>query len=254
MKSFEILFEPSRLETFFESHWTQQHALFHSYENVDNVISLNAIEYLISSSSNPDDNLIVSPGLPVRPFHERVLHLASALRAYEAGASILLTKLERRWPWAIDLCRSTFEAFERTGVSIKREVNANLYLTPPNSAAFPTHYDDHDVFIIQLQGRKHWTIYGGHERFPIARQSDSVDVDSLPPRVAQLSLSPGDILYIPRGAYHDAHTETDLSIHITLGIFALTWLDVACTFLADQQEFRKTVSSRRGVDRMTAGV
>lgn len=38
-------------------------------------------------------------------------------------------------------------------------VGANLYLTPPDSQGFAPHYDDIEAFVLQLEGRKHWTLY-----------------------------------------------------------------------------------------------
>uniref|UniRef100_A0A7S2R987 Bifunctional lysine-specific demethylase and histidyl-hydroxylase n=1 Tax=Mucochytrium quahogii TaxID=96639 RepID=A0A7S2R987_9STRA len=36
---------------------------------------------------------------------------------------------------------------------------ANAYLTPRGSQGFAPHYDDIDALIIQLEGKKHWTVY-----------------------------------------------------------------------------------------------
>jgi len=38
-------------------------------------------------------------------------------------------------------------------------VGANVYITPPNSQGFAPHYDDVDVFILQVEGRKLWKLY-----------------------------------------------------------------------------------------------
>ena len=38
-------------------------------------------------------------------------------------------------------------------------VYANCYVTPENSQTAPAHADDRDVFVLQLEGEKHWTLY-----------------------------------------------------------------------------------------------
>ncbi|XP_028322673.1 ribosomal oxygenase 2 isoform X5 [Gouania willdenowi] len=38
-------------------------------------------------------------------------------------------------------------------------VGSNIYITPEDSQALPAHYDDVEVFILQLEGEKHWRLY-----------------------------------------------------------------------------------------------
>jgi lysine-specific demethylase/histidyl-hydroxylase NO66 len=38
-------------------------------------------------------------------------------------------------------------------------VGANVYLTPPGTQGFAPHYDDVEVFILQLEGKKRWRLY-----------------------------------------------------------------------------------------------
>lgn len=39
-------------------------------------------------------------------------------------------------------------------------MGANVYLTPPGSQGFAPHWDDIEAFVLQLEGRKHWKLYG----------------------------------------------------------------------------------------------
>jgi hypothetical protein len=45
-------------------------------------------------------------------------------------------------------------------------VSANLYVTPPRSQGFMVHYDDHCVFVLQLEGRKRWNIWDQVDTLP----------------------------------------------------------------------------------------
>jgi bifunctional lysine-specific demethylase and histidyl-hydroxylase NO66 len=46
------------------------------------------------------------------------------------------------------------------------------------------------------------------------------------PPALEAELHPGDVLYIPRGFPHDAEARREVSIHVTVGITATTWVDV----------------------------
>lgn len=109
---------------------------------------------------------------------------------------------------------------------------ANVYLTPPSSQGLAKHYDDHCVFVWQIFGQKRWRIFPRAEAFfprlyeplrPVksSRQDEAGCMEVL--------LREGDILYIPRGYPHEAHTIFNMdescddspsrfSMHLTLGI------------------------------------
>lgn len=79
------------------------------------------------------------------------------------------------------------------------------------------HRDNQEIFILQLDGRKRWALYG----FSI----DGVDTSrlqdqSLPPAGASFDriLEPGDLLYIPRGCYHLAVPTNAPTLHLTVGV------------------------------------
>ncbi|XP_051840351.1 ribosomal oxygenase 2 isoform X4 [Antechinus flavipes] len=47
-------------------------------------------------------------------------------------------------------------------------VGSNVYITPSESQGLPPHYDDIEVFILQLEGKKHWRLY--QPTVPLARE------------------------------------------------------------------------------------
>jgi bifunctional lysine-specific demethylase and histidyl-hydroxylase NO66 len=92
-------------------------------------------------------------------------------------------------------------------------VGANAYLTPPlASQGFAPHYDDIEAFCLQLQGHKRWKVYEPFhkaERLPRVSSGDYTEDDlqkNNANMVLDIVLSPGDVLYMPRGWIHQACT------------------------------------------------
>jgi ribosomal protein L16 Arg81 hydroxylase len=105
----------------------------------------------------------------------------------------------------------SFEAFFRGGTKI------NIYAGWRALHGLDLHRDNQEIFILQLDGRKRWLLYG----FSV----DAVDqrelrTGSVPPPGALLDqiLEPGDLLYIPRGCYHVALPMNEPALHLTVGV------------------------------------
>jgi hypothetical protein len=106
-------------------------------------------------------------------------------------------------------------------------VQANAYLTPPSAQGLRVHHDTHDVFALQTYGRKRWVTYPAIVDDPLPGQHwDASTTDHGPPEL-DTELLPGDCLYVPRGVLHAAATTGDASLHLTIGVRAVTWHDVA---------------------------
>lgn len=97
-------------------------------------------------------------------------------------------------------------------------VQPNIYITPAASRAFDRHHDDHDVFIMQVFGEKNWKLYGSPLQLPSRYQESKTGAYAALAPEECFCLTPGDLLYIPRGHVHDAETESKASIHITFGL------------------------------------
>ena len=85
-------------------------------------------------------------------FNENVFRLAVVWDFYNSGCSLRLlnpqTFHEPMW-----MVCSTLQEF------LGSMVGANMYLTPPGTQGFAPHYDDVEVFILQLEGKKRWRLY-----------------------------------------------------------------------------------------------
>jgi len=108
-------------------------------------------------------------------------------------------------------------------------VSANVYCSFEGVQAFQTHYDLHDVFAVQAEGEKTWRIYESRADTPVAPlpPGDEVEkwlTESRGKLLFEAQMKPGDILYLPRGQYHDALTGSQASLHVTFGVSPATGL------------------------------
>jgi bifunctional lysine-specific demethylase and histidyl-hydroxylase NO66 len=136
---------------------------------------------------------------------------------FHDGATIVLQGMHRFWPPLTRFCRELDLAFGHP-------TQANAYITPPGARGFARHTDEHDVFVLQAFGRKHWEV---HQPEP------DVDRPDLPPNepveadpIISVELRPGDCLYLPRGTPHSARTQETVSGHVTVGILTTAWGEV----------------------------
>ncbi|XP_004645780.1 ribosomal oxygenase 2 isoform X2 [Octodon degus] len=98
-------------------------------------------------------------------------------------------------------------------------VGSNVYITPAGSQGLPPHYDDVEVFILQLEGEKHWRLYA--PTVALAREYSVKSETRLGVPMLEFTLKPGDLLYFPRGTIHQADTPAGLahSTHVTISTY-----------------------------------
>ena len=98
----------------------------------------------------------------------------------------------------------------------------NIYYTPAGTQGFAPHYDDIEAFIIQLEGQKRWRLYEPVEELggTLPRSSSgNFKQTQIGEAVLDIVLSPGDMLYFPRGWIHQAVSVSgnkDASLHATI--------------------------------------
>jgi ribosomal protein L16 Arg81 hydroxylase len=139
---------------------------------------------------------------------------------YADGATLVLQGLHRMWPPLMDFTG-------RLAEELVAPVQANAYLTPAGNKGFDAHYDIHDVFVLQVAGRKRWRVHEPVLSDPLERQPwggrvDEVGAVAAGPPVLDVVLDSGDVLYLPRGWVHAAEALGHRSLHLTLGLRAPT--------------------------------
>jgi len=138
------------------------------------------------------------------------------LRKFAAdGYTIVLESVER-YVRALALLLHSIE------VELNFPTQVNAYVTPPQSQGFVTHYDEHDVLILQIRGSKIWHLYDGADVAPHEmRRREPVATAELP-SPTDVRLEAGDVLYLPPGRVHAAEATSEVSVHLTLGLHAPT--------------------------------
>jgi ribosomal protein L16 Arg81 hydroxylase len=167
---------------------------------------------------------------------------AKVLAQFASGATIVLQGLHRLWPPLIDFVRRAVD-------ELGHPVQANAYITPPTNRGFDPHYDVHDVFVLQVAGQKRWIVHEPVLDHPLPSQPWTQHRAAIAERVTgdpviDTVLTEGDALYLPRGWLHSAQALDSTSIHLTIGVSAVTGLDVAHAVvdqLSTVDAFRKSL-------------
>jgi ribosomal protein L16 Arg81 hydroxylase len=163
------------------------------------------------------------------------------------GASIVLNDVDSLTPGLA----SVANALEAAGLG---KAQANAYISWQSHKAFRTHYDTHDVWAVQVEGEKTWNIWEGRAEWPIAHpvfRSQKQEHHDQARGVLRgtVLMKPGDLLYLPRGWYHDALAEAPASVHIAYGVHAPLGMDLLNILLEralHDAEFRKPLPRQDG--------
>jgi ribosomal protein L16 Arg81 hydroxylase len=152
-----------------------------------------------------------------------VTHMSSAVaREMRDGAMLHVTMINDAWE-PLSRFASGLE------IDLTARVQINLHAAIARSKGFATHWDGHDVFVMQVAGTKAWRLYGSTEIAPLAVPPDKKH-DPPTDMVREVVLQAGDMLYVPRGYWHAAEALEDTSLHLTCaaqypnGLDFLGWL------------------------------
>jgi ribosomal protein L16 Arg81 hydroxylase len=143
---------------------------------------------------------------------------------------------------------------------LERELGANgminLYCSWRGRQGFDSHFDKHDVFAFHITGEKLWRIYENRYDNPIEHAAfqtiPQAYFDANKGAVKhEILLRPGDLLYLPRGTYHDALAVSEACIHLSCGIsepIGLNWLTAIWDLALEDSAFRATLPRIDGED------
>jgi ribosomal protein L16 Arg81 hydroxylase len=238
------LLAPVRAEDFFRDYWERKplHLSGRSPRYYDSIITNEALERIISSWDlrYPAIQLAKNGSyLPPEIYTKNTKHGSESFNAvpdvekiqaeYRSGATVVLPAMQRTWAPLQEICA----ALEN---ELSHPAHANVYLTPGNSPGFTPHYDTHEVFVLQIAGHKRWRVYQPPLPLPHRTQPFTPLGYTLPAPSLDLELKPGDLLYLPRGYVHAAHTSHSHSLHLTVGVTVYTWVELLSELIASSKE------------------
>jgi ribosomal protein L16 Arg81 hydroxylase len=105
-------------------------------------------------------------------------------------------------------------------------VDAHAFITPKNSVGLSTHYDTTSSLILQVSGKKVWRLYEPVIALPTVDQVFHESAIASFTLTDEVVLERGDVLYVPRGVPHRPYTLDTHSVHVTLVLFAPSWIDL----------------------------
>jgi hypothetical protein len=159
--------------------------------------------------------------------------------AFAGGATLVLQGLHLNRLETAIYCRH-LEAY------LGHPAQLNAYFTPRRSQGLPVHHDTHDVFVLQVAGRKRWLVYDPVWELPLKHQRYEPAMGEHGPTVLDVELEAGDMLYLPRGWMHEALTSDEDSLHLTVGVTVVPWVDAvraAVTRTEGDLAFRRGIPS-----------
>jgi ribosomal protein L16 Arg81 hydroxylase len=242
--SFEELIFPIKPKVFFDEYWEKKFLLVNQRNGVGfkDFLTLKDVEHLLFSPPAYESTLpwvrfinntkILNPQEYVSN-KTGSLHKPKVIQGYNSGNTIAIIKLEERFEPLKKICIE-FESV------IGHPAVTEIFLTPPSSQGFKAHFDKFNVFVLQIEGKKHWKIYDMHVPYPLASNTNPYG-ERLPEPTCEFDLYPGDILYLPRGLVHEVSTTSDYSLHLTLGIDVFTWAHLLNEMIKNEPEFRKAL-------------
>ena len=203
--------------TFLRDYWTRRALLLQDGDRArfDGLFGLDDLEeYLFVAQPSAGDVQLVRQGqwppmgMVKGLFRPQSYDVQALYNGLDAGYTIVLNAAHLRWPATRKLVAELEDQLLAT-------LQTNIYVTGPNAQGFSRHSDEHDVLVLQTHGAKRWQVF------------DKPRDGGEPALLHEVELTRGDVLYMPQGFPHAAATSGEYSIHVTVGIFPLTWHDLA---------------------------
>ncbi len=163
--------------------------------------------------------------LPEEVYHRTVQTLRGPLRQIDPARLLAELRSGATLVWdAIDQCHPPIRAMKQEMErALRTFAFVNMYASWGNASGTNDHWDDHDIFVLQLIGRKCWRVHPATRPWPLPDDDPAV-----PPAtyVHEWTLTPGSVLYLPRGWWHLVTPIDEPSLHLTIGVLRPTNADL----------------------------
>uniref|UniRef100_A0A832M247 Transcription factor jumonji jmjC domain-containing protein n=1 Tax=Oscillatoriales cyanobacterium SpSt-402 TaxID=2282168 RepID=A0A832M247_9CYAN len=235
METLKSILAPYLTDQFLTQDWTQQAVYIpdRTGQKFRALFSWKMLNHLLNFHRVDDPNLRFSMDGKALPEVDR----AGWHDRFQQGATLIINSVDELVPTVAELVAAI-------RVEMGHPAQVNLYCSPAHQQGFETHYDSHDVFILQIEGEKNWFVFRDTVPYPLPQTQSAEQLPPDEPPYLQCTLNPGDVLYIPRGHWHYAIAGDYPSLHLTLGIHGQTgvdWLAWLIGELQTQPEWRQNL-------------
>ncbi len=145
----------------------------------------------------------------------REINMPGVERQLAEGATLILNRMDQVDPAALVIARSMEEWLREPN-----HTHVNSYTNGANAenkGGFGMHWDGQDAFIVQLKGKKHWSVHRPNRGHPIVPDVEyNPEYETVPAWEGVLQAS--DVLYVPRGWWHRVEGVDEESQHLTVSV------------------------------------
>jgi ribosomal protein L16 Arg81 hydroxylase len=145
-------------------------------------------------------------------------------------AAVLEQELTRGATMIVEHCESLFENVhgfcEMLATAFMARVNATLFVVYQPGKPSGLHWDDRDMFVCQVAGRKKWPVYKPAYENPLFDPKRGGGHVAAAEHVGDFLLEAGDALYIPRGWPHNPESVDGYSVHVACALATPTAIDL----------------------------
>lgn len=157
------------------------------------------------------------------------------------GATLTLSNPEQWHQPATRFCHDL-------AVATRARAELFVYITAPGQYGSKPHRDDGEIFIVQLEGSKRWSLYD----IPTDDRWGMGMIGGDPEPSDTFVLNPGDALYVPTGLGHRAEALSEGSVHLTISVrtarlheIVTSWANGVASALPRNARMAATTSERR---------
>ena len=223
---FEQVLSPVGTSRFLSEYWTKKPLYLEGAKGrFENLFSWDELNRILAWNPPPQPQLrLFQEGSMVDlrryidgPVGNLRLNPGGLMTLLAQGATMIMDGVQEVAPGIRDMTSSFEDVLSCTCA-------ANLYAGWRTTRGFNVHWDAHEVFVLQLSGRKRWQVFAPTRIDPLADDIETAQ----PPKASPIwegILSDGDVLYLPRGFWHVAYPLDEPSLHMTWSAHTFTGVE-----------------------------
>lgn len=137
----------------------------------------------------------------------------------QRGGGLVFELLDETHPPLRDLCAT----FTRQA---SVPVFGDSYVSPPAARGSAPERQMHDSFFLQVAGSRRWWLYDAELEVPALRPTIREPALASARPAVEFTLTPGDVLYMPRGLPRAVDSCEGTSVHVEVGLVPYTWYEL----------------------------